>query len=252
MVLGALFLVARKFVVNEPHSIMNAIFTYLFLVNFMLAIFNLFPGFPLDGGRLLRAILVWWKKDLLVATKIAARVGVAIAILLMVYGAITILRGNLGGFWTILIGIFVKDAAESSYKQMLISQRFEGKLVSDIMQKNPVIIPPHITVQSLIDDYFWRYQYGSFPVGDTHALGIVPFTEVKKIPPDARVTTTVREIMHPLKEALQIAPDKTILEAFEKARINGVGRLIVTNPSNEILGYLSLRDIARAFQEKTN
>jgi Zn-dependent protease len=252
IILGALFLMARRFLFNEPHSILNALFTYLFLVNFMLAIFNLFPGFPLDGGRLLRAILVWWKKDLLVATKIAARVGVAIAILLMVYGAITILRGSLGGFWTILIGIFVKDAAESSYKQMLISQRFEGKLVSDIMQKNPVIIPPDITVQSLIDDYFWRYQYGSFPVGDTHALGIIPFTDVKKISPEDRITTSVREIMHPLSDALQIDPDKTILEAFEKARTNGVGRLIVTNLAGEILGYLSLRDIARAFQEKSD
>ncbi|HSE40284.1 MAG TPA: site-2 protease family protein [Acidobacteriota bacterium] len=250
--LGAVFLVARKTLFNESHSIANALFTYLFLINFMLAIFNLFPGFPLDGGRLLRAVLVWWKKDLLVATKIAARVGVGIAFLLMIYGAVTILRGNLGGFWTILIGIFVKDAAESSYKQMLLSQRVEGKLVNDIMQKNPVIIPPDITVQNLIDDYFWRYQYGSFPVGDTHALGIVPFTEVKKIPPEARTSITVREIMHPTKEALQIAPDKTILEAFEKARTNGVGRLIVTNAAGEILGYLSLRDIARAFQEKTN
>jgi Zn-dependent protease len=250
IILGAIFLVLRKFVFTTPATILFTIFTYLFLINFMLAIFNLLPGFPLDGGRLLRSILVFWKKDLMIATKIAARVGVAIAYLLMIYGAIAIVRGNLGGFWTILIGIFVKDAAESSYKQMLINQRFGGKLVEDIMQKNPVIIPPDISVQNLIDDYFWRYQYGSFPVGDTYALGIIPFTVVKKIPQADRERITVREVMHPISDGLQISPDKTILEAFEKARINGVGRLIVTDDSQRILGYISLRDIARAFQEK--
>ena len=107
-------------------------------------------------------------------------------------------------------------------------------------------------MQNLIDDYFWRYQYGSFPVGDTHALGIIPFTDVKKIPPEDRDKTTVRSVMHPITDALQISPDKTILEAFEKARVNGVGRLIVTNESGEILGYISLRDIARVYQEKNS
>ncbi len=250
VVLGAVFLFLRKFLFATPATVPFALFTYLFLINFMLAIFNLLPGFPLDGGRLLRSILVFWKKDLMVATKIAARVGVVIAYLLMVYGAVAILKGNLGGFWTILIGIFVKDAAESSYKQMLINQRFGGKLVADIMQKTPVIIPPDITVQNLIDDYFWRYQYGSFPVGDTQALGIIPFTDVKKIPSSDRERITVREIMHPISDALQITADKTILEAFEKARINGVGRLIVTDNNKQIVGYISLRDIARVFQER--
>lgn len=250
VILGIIFLFLRNLYFQDHQSIASVMLTYLYFVNFMLAIFNLLPGFPLDGGRLLRSLIAFWKKDIMVATKIASRVGVAIAFLLMIYGALSILKGIYSGFWTILIGIFLKDAAESSYRQLQISKTFSGMKVDDVMQRNPVVIPPGITAQQLIDDYFWRYQYGSFPVGDTKALGIIPFTEVKKIPPADRTHVTVREIMHPIKESLQIGPDQSIMEAFEKATRNGVGRLIVAGNDGEILGYISLRDIARAFHEQ--
>lgn len=248
--LGVIFLLLRNTFSPDPKAILYVILTYLYFVNFMLAIFNLLPGFPLDGGRLLRSLIAFWKKDIVIATKIASRVGIGIAFLLMIYGGLAILKGIYSGFWTILIGIFLKDAAESSYRQLQISKLFSGVTVDQVMQKKPVIIPPGITVQELIDDYFWRYQYGSFPVGDTKALGIIPFTEVKKIPPEDRTRITVREIMHPIKDSLQIRPDQTIMEAFEKATRNGVGRLIVSRDDGEILGYISLRDIARAFQDQ--
>ena len=250
IVLGIIFLFLRNLFFRDHQSIPSVMLMYLYFVNFMLAIFNLLPGFPLDGGRLLRSLIAFWKKDIVVATRIASRVGVAIAFLLMIYGALSILKGIYSGFWTILIGIFLKDAAESSYKQLQISKTFGGMKVDDVMQKNPVVIPPGITAQQLVDDYFWRYQYGSFPVGDKKALGIIPFTEVKKIKPEDRNHITVQEIMHPIKDSLQIAPDKSIMEAFEKATRNGVGRLIVTGADDEILGYISLRDIARAFHEQ--
>jgi Zn-dependent protease len=250
VILGIVFLFLRNLFFPDHQSIPSVMLMYLYFVNFMLALFNLLPGFPLDGGRLLRSLIAFWKKDILIATKIASRIGVGIAFLLMIYGAFSILKGIYSGFWTILIGIFLKDAAESSYKQLQISKTFSGMKVDDVMQKNPIVIPPEITAQQLIDDYFWRYQYGSFPVGDKKALGIIPFTEVKKIKPEDRSHTTVREIMHPIQDSLQIGPDQSIMEAFEKATRNGVGRLIVTGNDGEILGYISLRDIARAFHEQ--
>jgi Zn-dependent protease len=250
VILGVFFLLLRNFYFPDNESIPSVMLTYLYFVNFMLAIFNLLPGFPLDGGRLLRSLIAFWKKDIVVATRIASRVGVGIAFLLMIYGALSILKGMYSGFWTILIGIFLKDAAESSYRQLQISKMFSGITVDQVMQKNPVVIPPGITAQELVDNYFWRYQYGSFPVGDKKALGIIPFTEVKKIQPENRSRITVQEIMHPIKDSLQIGPDQSIMEAFEKATRNGVGRLIVTGNDGEILGYISLRDIARAFHEQ--
>jgi Zn-dependent protease/CBS domain-containing protein len=250
--LGFLFFMIRTYIFPESGTTGHSLFTYLYFINFVLAIFNLLPGFPLDGGRVLRSVLTLWKKDFVKATRIATRVGVILAFLLMAWGAVAVLRGNFGGLWTILIGIFLKDAAEMSYKQVQMQNVFRGGRIDEIMQRNPVIIPPDITIQQLIDDYFWRYHYGSFPVGQPNdaALGIITFTDVKKIPPEKRQELLVRDVMNPIRAELRTSPEEPILSAFEKATQNGVGRLIVVDPRDHVLGYLSLRDIARAFHHR--
>jgi Zn-dependent protease len=247
ILLGFIFLFARQYVFTLEGSTAHSLLTYLYFINFVLAVFNLLPGFPLDGGRILRSVLALWKKDVVSATKIASRIGIGLAFLLMAWGAYAVLRGMFGGLWTILIGIFLKDAAEMSYKQVLMQNVFRGERIEDIMQKDPVVISPDITIQQLIDDFFWRYHYGSFPVGNDKALGIVSFTDVKKIPPEKRQELYVKEIMKPISSELRAEANDTVLNAFQKATTNGVGRLIVVDPNDRILGYLSLRDIARAF-----
>jgi CBS domain-containing protein len=162
-----------------------------------------------------------------------------------------VLSGNFWGLWTVLIGIFLKDAAEFSYRQVLMQDLFRGGLVRQIMQSPPVVVPPDITIQQFIDDYLWHHHYGSFPVGDEKALGILTFTDVKKIANDDRRRLLVRDVMHPANENLEIAADQPIMKAFEKASNNGVGRLIVVGPDKKIEGYLSLRDIGRAFQQRS-
>lgn len=247
--LGFAFYLLRKYVFPEDGTLIFALLSYLYVVNFMLAAFNLLPGFPLDGGRVLRSILAYWKKDLLVATRMAARAGVAVAFVLMGLGSLSVLRGNFGGIWTILIGIFLKEAAESSYKQLVLQQTFQQRWVEQIMQRNPVIVPPNLTVQELIDDYFWRYQYGSFPVGaGNSASGIVTFSDAKKVLPADRSNVRVSDICHPMSPELRARLNDSILDAFRKASNNGVGRLVVTDENGIILGYLSLRDIARNFK----
>jgi CBS domain-containing protein len=225
--------------------------TYLYFINIMLAIFNLLPGFPLDGGRILRSLLAFWKKDLLKATQIASRAGILFAFLLMTYGLVVILMGNFWGIWTVLIGMFLKDAAESSYKQVLFQDVFRSGTIDQIMQRNPVVIPPDITIRQLIDEYLWRYHYGSFPVGQERALGIITFTDIKKVSPEQRANVRVRDIMHSIDDSLRISTGDTIVAAFEKASNNAVGRLIVVDREDLILGYLSLRDIAQAFHYRS-
>ena len=130
----------------------------------------------------------------------------------------------------------------------MLQNAFQERYVEQIMQRNPIVVPPHITVQQLIDDYFWRYQYGSFPVGNNSPTGIVTFSDVKKIPAEERGQIHVADICHKMTPALRTRLDESILSAFEKASGNGVGRLIVTDEEGVILGYLSLRDIARAMK----
>ncbi|HSP05781.1 MAG TPA: site-2 protease family protein [Acidobacteriota bacterium] len=249
ILLGLFFYLMRKYIFAAEGSVAYAMLTYLYLINFMLAAFNLLPGFPLDGGRVLRSILAYWKHDLVTATRMASRAGVTVAFLMMAIGALSILRGNFGGFWTILIGIFLKEAADSSYRQVVIQSAFKQKWVEQIMQRNPVVVPPTLTIQELIDDYFWRYQYGSFPVGTAgSAVGIVTFSDVKKVPAADRANLRVSDVCHRMTPELRTRLDEPILDAFHKATHNGVGRLVVTDEEGRILGYLSLRDIARDFK----
>lgn len=249
IVLGFVFYLLRKHVFSQEETVLFAMLSYLYVINFMLAAFNLLPGFPLDGGRVLRSIIAYWKRDVIAATRIAARTGVIVAFLLIAIGMLSILRGNLGGLWTILIGFFLKDAANTSYRQVLIQNQFQQKWVEQIMQRNPVVVPPDLTIQALIDDYFWRYQYGSFPVGlNGTAIGIVTFSDARKIAQPEREHLYVSDILHRITPELRARLDESILEAFQKATNNGVGRLIVTDENSAILGYLSLRDIARNFK----
>jgi Zn-dependent protease/CBS domain-containing protein len=249
--LGALFLVLRNTMFEDPGTIGNSLLTYLYFINFSLAIFNLLPGFPLDGGRVLRSALALWKKDLIAATRIATRIGVLFAFALIAYGLFVMLSGNFWGLWTILIGIFLKDAAETSYRHARMQNVFARESVHEIMQQNPVIIPADITVQEFIDEYLWRFHHGSFPVANEKALGIVTFADIKKVPTEERASTLIRDVMHPLDDSLRTPPDRSIISALEQASNNGLGRLIVVDKDDRILGYLSLRDIARAFQYRT-
>lgn len=241
--LGAIFLTLRKTIFPEEGTIGYSIVTYLYFVNFMLAGFNLLPGFPLDGGRVLRSLIGLSKKDLVTSTRIASRVGVFLAILFIVYGLFVVLSGNIWGFWTVLIGMFLKDAAETSYKQVLMRDGFRGGTVKDIMQSSPVIVPPDLTLQQFIDEYLWRYHYGSFPVGDPIAQGIITFSDVKKISAEKRNEFRVRDVMRSLDLSMVASPEDPIAAAFAKANANGVGRLIVVDEEKRIVGYLSMRDI---------
>jgi Zn-dependent protease len=157
---------------------------YLALLNGLLAIFNLLPAFPLDGGRVFRAALWYRTGDLRSATRVASRVGAGFGYALMGLGMLNILTGNfIGGIWWFLIGLFLRGAAAASYYQLMTRRALEGEPVRRFMARQPITVPPDITVRQFVDDYVYTYYHDLFPVTENdRLLGCVTTHQVKEVP----------------------------------------------------------------------
>ncbi len=143
----------------------HAVFAYLAYVNVLLGLFNLLPAFPLDGGRVLRSILWYAKGNLRWATRIASRIGSAFGAAMILLGIVTFVKGNLiGGVWWFMIGMFLRNASQMSYRQLLIRRALEGEHVHQLMKSDLVTVGPSVTLARLMDDYIFRYHYKMFPV----------------------------------------------------------------------------------------
>ena len=221
----------------------QAVVAYLVLVNVVVGIFNLVPGFPLDGGRLLRAALWKWKGTLDQATYVASRVGVAFAFALMALGVLQIFGGAvLGGVWFIIIGMFLRGAADASYSQMALREALAHLPVRDIMTREVVTVPVQATVAQLAEA-FWSHHVTSFPVVDGGVVrGIASVQQVHGVPAEQRTERRVSEIMRPVSDDLIVGPNDSVFDALGKASRNQVGRLAVLEGSR-LVGYLSLKDI---------
>ncbi|MGH7300380.1 MAG: site-2 protease family protein [Candidatus Rokuibacteriota bacterium] len=238
---AVLWAISAAGLVRPPWA--QAVITYLVLVNLAVGVFNLVPGFPLDGGRLLRAVLWKWKGTLGQATYIASRVGVGFAFVLMALGVWQILSGAvIGGFWFILIGTFLRGAADASYSQMALREALARLPVRDIMTRDVVTVSPEATVAQLADA-FWSHHVTSFPVVDGGTVrGIASVQQVHEVPPEQRMQRRVSDLMRALSDDLVVGPDDSVFDALGKASRNKVGRLAVLNDSR-LVGYLSLKDI---------
>jgi Zn-dependent protease len=221
----------------------GAIASYLLAVNVMVGLFNLIPGFPLDGGRLLRAVLWRWKGSLPRATYLASRVGVGFAVVLMAWGIAQMLAGAfVSGMWLVLIGLFLQNAANASYAQIGLREALARLPVSRIMAHDVVSVGPDDTVEALVDR-FWAHHVASFPVieGGT-VIGIASIAALQQVPREQWPLLRVRAIMRPLDETLTVRPTDTAYRALERAAANDLGRLAVMD-GDRLVGYLSMQDI---------
>lgn len=245
VVLGAVFYGIRMAAAaaGAPPAI-DGVFFYLGTINFVLAAFNLVPAFPLDGGRVLRAILWHWKGNLRDATRISARLGNGFGILLVVLGLLNVLQGNfVGGMWWFLIGLFVRNAAAMSYQQVLIHQGFEGVPVRRIMIQNPISVAPAITIAELVNDYFYRHYFKTFPVVDgSRLMGCISTREVKAIPRERWPFVAVAEAMSRCSADNTIPPGIDAIAAIQIMNRTGNSRLLVAE-GGRLLGIVSLKDM---------
>ena len=223
---------------------------YLSFINLMVGIFNLIPGFPLDGGRILRAALWSLFGDIKKATQIASSFGKGFAYFLMGLGFFYLISGAvLSGIWFIFIGFFLRDAASVSYQQVVFKKYLSGVKVRDIMTKNVVTVNGDLTLLSIVDDYFFKFRFTSIPVvtDDGEIKGIVTIHSVKDVPRDRWAATNVSEAMIPLKSDLVVTPRTDILDALAQMAGNGIGRLLVTQ-GGKLVGIISQRDVIRLFE----
>jgi Zn-dependent protease/predicted transcriptional regulator len=231
----------------------NGILGYLAFINVLLAMFNMVPAFPLDGGRVFRSALWAWKGDLRWGTKWAARFGSAFSILLMVWGGFNLLTGNfLGGLWSILIGIFLYGAAEQAYRQMLVNSALSAAPVRRFMARDPISVSQDLTVQSLVDDYFYRYFHDVFPVlVGRQVVGCVSKKQIASLPRTEWPTKTVADIMSGCAPDNTIQADCDAAKALAHMNKTGSGRLLVLD-GDRLVGVVVLKDLLKYLAFRTD
>jgi Zn-dependent protease/CBS domain-containing protein len=223
-----------------------AVSEHLRNINLMLAIFNLVPGYPLDGGRVLRAGLWAWSKNFHQATRYSARVGQGFAALLMLFGFYDVVAGlEIGGVWFLLIGAFLYTAAHSTHRQVSFQESLLGLRVGDVMTPDVVMLGAGLTLDEAVDKYFLRFGFGGFPVvEDGRLVGMLSLKELKAIPRERWRVLTVGEVMVPYGFYSEIHPDEPITAAMERMFHDDRSRLVVMD-GDKVLGLVTRSGIAR-------
>jgi Zn-dependent protease len=227
-------------------------------INITLGVFNLIPGFPLDGGRVLRSILWAMMDDLRRATRWASWIGQGIAWLMIIAGISMVFgvqipflgSGVANGVWLAFIGWFLNSASARSYRQVVIQDILEDVPVTRMMRSDPPTVPSDVSVNALIDEHIMKSDDQAFPVldDDDKVLGIVTLDDVRKVSRDARETTQIREIMTPVDELETLSPNDEASGALRKLVGRDVRQLPVLEDGRSLVGLLRRRDIVKWLQ----
>jgi Zn-dependent protease/predicted transcriptional regulator len=232
-------------------EIATAILTWLGQINFVLAVFNLIPGFQLDGGRILRAILWGWKGDFKSATRRASGVGQFVAYFFIFVGVITALRGNFfNGLWIGFIGWFLLNAAQQSYRHVALKESLEGATVADVMSTDCPIVPGGMPLSEFVNHELLRTGQRCFLVTQLDRLvGVITLHEVKQVPQAAWESTPVSSTMQPLENLFMVHPTDPLTEILEKMTIEGVNQLPVVE-DGRLVGILGRDRLLQLIQAR--
>jgi Zn-dependent protease/CBS domain-containing protein len=229
--------------VGNQQSPLAATLTYLALINAILAGFNLLPGFPLDGGRVLRSILWDRTGNLVKATNIAATVGRFMGWGLIAFGLFQIFAGNfIGGIWFAFIGWFLSSSADASRREITLREQLSGVQVKEVMTTNPTDISPDTSVAELVSNVFRKQHGRAVPVcQNAQVLGIVTVTDVKELPREKWGETAVKEIM--TREPLySVTPEDDLNTALRLIAKHDINQVLVLR-DDKCAGLLSRSDI---------
>jgi len=224
---------------------------WLARINFILAVFNMIPGFPLDGGRVLRSVVWKFTGNYLGSTQIAAFTGQLIAFGFIGWGVFTVLRGNLfNGLWLVFIGWFLQNAAATSYSQANMRELLKGTKVAQVMSTECMRIPSQLPLSRLINDHILTGGNRCFLVTEGDVLrGILTLRDISKTPRSNWDRITTGEVMLPWEKLVQVHPEMELLEALQKMDDNNIAQVPVTRNSRlagmlsreQVLHYIRLR-----------
>ncbi|MEK6960010.1 MAG: site-2 protease family protein [Nanoarchaeota archaeon] len=217
----------------------SAVVAYLARINLMLGLFNLLPGFPLDGGRVLRG-LVWWKTGRYeLATAYASKSGKFLGALMGVSGLVSVLFGDFGGLWMALIGVFLFVMAESSFEQMLLKKSLSSKSVSSILEKNPLTVHSSLPVERLVNEYFLKLPLDRLPVVDDGRFrGVVELDRIVRVRPELRRSILVKDVMVLSDKVPALSPHDSLYAALDRMSSSRVDLLPVID-GRKLLGIVT-------------
>ncbi len=252
LLLGAVFLVASAAVGGGANpGVVPASLAWLGYINILLGVFNLLPAFPLDGGRILHSLIWRSTGDRLRATRIAARIGMAFAFLLIAYGLITffVAGSPIGGVWSVFLGWFLLSAARAEETSGLIRQALSGIRVADVMTPNPVQAPDDISVEEALHGYVLTSRHSTFPTHNAggQLSGLLTMAALKNVAPDARAKTLIKEVTCPLDKVSTASPGDPVTNLLGISEGCSEGRTLVVD-SGRLVGIISPSDISRLMQ----
>jgi len=232
--------------------VITSVTGYLAFINLVIVIFNSIPAFPLDGGRVFRAALWWWKDNLKWATRIASNVGAAFGMILIFMGVLSFISGGLfTGMWWIILGLFLRQAATSSKAQFYIRQEFQNETVEKFMTKNPITVPSNISIKQFIDQYIYQSHHHLYPViGDQgNLIGYISLRDAKAVLPDNWEKTKVKDALVPLSETQTVTSKTNALEALNIIQQNPAATLLVVD-DGKLAGILTAQDLFKLISLK--
>lgn len=235
-----------------PQAPAAAVLVWLGYINLTLAAFNLIPGFPMDGGRVLRAILWWATGNGDQAMRIAARVGQTVGWLFVVWGVFRVFTGaDLGALWIALIGWFLVQAASATLYQVQASSMLRGSRVADLMSRDCGRVDAAASAQEFVDWHLMRSESRCFLVFEAERIvGLVALSDVRKVDRELWRQTPVRAIMQPIERVHAVAPDTPVMEALEKMAREDVNQLLVVS-SGQVLGVVTRAHILQVLRVRS-
>ncbi len=231
-----------------------AMVAWLASINLLVLVFNLLPAFPMDGGRIARAIAWWRTGDRASATRFAATLGQAFAYLFIGAGIFLVFTGDVfSGVWLALIGMVINGSARAASMQTAITSRIEGVRVSDVMDREPVAIPEELSVARALDEYFLRYRWPWFPVVDTgrRFRGLLERDRADEVPEPVRSTSTVADLLDFDRGTLHVSEDAPLDSLLGNQNLRRFGALMAIDSNGRLSGIVTAEQVGRALRDTT-